>query len=223
MREVAFSGGDDGPVVAVAEVDEETAEHIVSGKRFLEVLIAPGYSPAALEMLKDRWKDCRILATGPLGCGAGILPASQQDIGDRNAGILPASPPELHYRSVTGGILVQQRDLAGFDRKACTVTSLRQPTEAEWQNLAFIWLVTKHVKSNAVAIAKDGQLLGAGAGQMSRPMSAKIAIELANKNGHADKLRGSAAGSDAFFPFPDAPELLINAGITAIIHPGGSK
>jgi len=193
-----------GGIVALnREVDAETAERIVSGKRFLEVLIAPGYSPEALDMLKDRWKDCRILATGPLD--------SQRD------------SRELHYRSVTGGILVQQPDLAGFDKKACTVTSLRQPTESEWQNLAFIWLVTKHVKSNAVAIAKNSQLLGAGAGQMSRPMSAKIAIELAQKNGHADSLRGSAAGSDAFFPFPDAPELLINAGITAIIHPGGSK
>jgi phosphoribosylaminoimidazolecarboxamide formyltransferase/IMP cyclohydrolase len=100
---------------------------------------------------------------------------------------------------------------------------MRKPTEEQWADLAFIWLVTKHVKSNAVAIGKQGQLLGAGAGQMSRPMSAKIAIELANKNGHAERLHGSAAGSDAFFPFPDAPELLINAGVTAIIHPGGSK
>jgi phosphoribosylaminoimidazolecarboxamide formyltransferase / IMP cyclohydrolase len=74
-----------------------------------------------------------------------------------------------------------------------------------------------------VAIGKDGQLLGAGAGQMSRPMSAKIAIELAQKNGHGAQLAGSAAGSDAFFPFADGPELLIAAGVTAIIHPGGSK
>jgi phosphoribosylaminoimidazolecarboxamide formyltransferase/IMP cyclohydrolase len=193
-----------GGIVALnREVDVETAEAIVSGKRFLEVLIAPGYAPGALEMLKDRWKDCRILATGAL------------DAGQQGGG--------LHYRSVTCGVLVQQRDVAGFDRKACTVTSLRQPTEAEWKELEFIWLATKHVKSNAVAISKGGQLLGAGAGQMSRPMSAKIAIELAQKNGHADKLAGSAAGSDAFFPFPDGPELLIRAGVTAIIHPGGSK
>ena len=196
-----------GGIVALnREVDERTADEIVSGKRFLEVIIAPGYSPAALEMLKDRWKDCRILATG----GGGSLDA-------------PRDPMQLHYRSVTGGVLVQQRDLAGFDRSACTVTSIRNPTDAEWRDLEFIWLATKHVKSNAIAIAKNGQLLAAGAGQMSRPMSAKIAIELANKNGHAEKLHGAVAGSDAFFPFPDAPELLINAGITAIIHPGGSK
>ncbi|HVX86714.1 MAG TPA: bifunctional phosphoribosylaminoimidazolecarboxamide formyltransferase/IMP cyclohydrolase [Phycisphaerae bacterium] len=193
-----------GGIVALnRDVDERTAEEIVSGKRFLEVIIAPGYAAPALEMLKDRWKDCRILATGNLDA--------------------PRDIQQLHYRSVTGGILVQQRDLAGFDRAACTVTSNRQPTASEWTDLAFVWLVTKHVKSNAIAIAKDGQLLAAGAGQMSRPMSAKIAIELAQKNGHAATLPGSAAGSDAFFPFPDAPELLITAGITAIIHPGGSK
>ena len=193
-----------GGIVALnREVDERTAEEIVSGKRFLEVIIAPSYAPAALEMLKDRWKDCRILATGSLDS--------------------PRDPMQLHYRSLTGGVLVQQRDLAGFDKAACTVTSIRNPTDAEWRDLAFIWLATKRIKSNAIAIARNGQLLAAGAGQMSRPMSAKIAIELANKNGHAEKLRGSVAGSDAFFPFPDAPELLINAGITAIIHPGGSK
>jgi phosphoribosylaminoimidazolecarboxamide formyltransferase/IMP cyclohydrolase len=196
-----------GGIVALnREVDERTAEEIVSGKRFLEVIIAPGYSAPALEMLKDRWKDCRILATGSLDAPRDAKGGGQ-----------------LHYRSVTGGVLVQQRDLAGFDRNTCTVTSIRKPTEEQWTDLAFIWLATKHVKSNAIALANNGQLLAAGAGQMSRPMSAKIAIELAQKNGHADSLRGSAAGSDAFFPFPDAPELLINAGITAIIHPGGSK
>ena len=193
-----------GGIVALnREVDERTANEIVSGKRFLEVIIAPSYAAAALETLKDRWKDCRILATGNLEAARDTR--------------------QLHYRSVTGGTLVQQRDLAGFEKSACTVTSIRNPSETEWADLAFVWLATKHVKSNAIAIARNGQLLAAGAGQMSRPMSAKIAIELANKNGHAERLPGSVAGSDAFFPFPDAPELLINAGITAIIHPGGSK
>ncbi|MEI8197116.1 MAG: bifunctional phosphoribosylaminoimidazolecarboxamide formyltransferase/IMP cyclohydrolase, partial [Phycisphaerae bacterium] len=193
-----------GGIVALNRpVDLQTAENIVSGKRFLEVLIAPAYAPDALALLQGRWKDCRILATGPLGepgNGAGLL-----------------------YRSVTGGVLVQQRDAAGFDRAACMVTSRRQPTEKEWIDLGFIWLVSKHIKSNAIAIGKGGQLLGTGAGQMSRPMSARVALDLARANGHADNLTGAAAGSDAFFPFPDAPELLINAGITAIIHPGGSK
>jgi phosphoribosylaminoimidazolecarboxamide formyltransferase/IMP cyclohydrolase len=193
-----------GGIVALnREVDEDTANRIISGKRFLEVLIAPGYSQSALDLLKDRWKDCRILATGPLN--------------------KPRSGRELHYRSVTGGVLVQQPDLAGFDKEACTVTSLRKPTESEWKDLAFIWLVTKHVKSNAIAVGKNGQLLAAGAGQMSRVNSCKLAIEFARQNGHAEKLHGAAAGSDALFPFADGPETLINAGITAIIQPGGAK
>jgi len=193
-----------GGIVALNRtVDLATAERIVAGKRFLEVLIAPEYDRAALELLKGRWKDCRILATGQLASGPGAA--------------------SLHFRSVTGGMLVQQRDLAGFDRATCTVTSNRQPTEQEWQDLAFVWLATKHVKSNAVCVGRGNQLLGAGAGQMSRPMAAKLAIELAQKNGHGETLRGAVAGSDAFFPFPDAPELLIQAGITAIVHPGGSK
>jgi phosphoribosylaminoimidazolecarboxamide formyltransferase / IMP cyclohydrolase len=196
-----------GGIVALNhEVDQETAESIVAGKRFLEIVIAPGYARAALGLLKDRWKDCRILATGPLDEAA-----------------VGRSRPPLRYHSVTGGMLVQQADVAGFDKNKCTVTSVRRPTEQEWEDLAFMWLVTKRIKSNAIAVGRAGQLLGAGAGQMSRPMSAKIAIELARKNGHAEKLAGSVAGSDAFFPFPDGPELLINAGVTAIIHPGGSK
>lgn len=192
-----------GGIVALNQmVDLQTAEHIVAGKRFLEVLIAPSYTPEALALLQGRWKDCRILATGPLGTEI---------------------QGSLHYRSVTGGVLVQQRDVAGFDRAACTVTSSRAPTEQEWSDLGFIWLVSKHVKSNAIAVGKNGQLLGTGAGQMSRPMSARVALELAKANGHTERLNGSVAGSDAFFPFPDAPELLIKSGITAIIHPGGSK
>lgn len=192
-----------GGIVALnREVDDTTAEHIVSGKRFLEVLIAPSYTPKALELLQARWKDCRILATGPLTAH------------DQAA---------LHYHSVTGGVLVQQRDLLGFDRAAFTVASSRQPTEQEWTDLAFVWLATKHVKSNAVALARGGQLLGSGAGQMSRVTSSRLAIELARQNGHADKLAGASAGSDAFFPFADGPEILVSAGIRAIIQPGGSK
>jgi phosphoribosylaminoimidazolecarboxamide formyltransferase/IMP cyclohydrolase len=190
-----------GGIVALNRtVDLATAQRIVDGKRFLEVLIAPDYQSEALALLQDRWKDCRILATGELRGTSG-----------------------LRYHSVTGGMLVQQSDTVGFDRVSCRVTSERQPDEHEWADLEFVWLATKHVKSNAVAVAREGQLLGTGAGQMSRPLSARIAIELARLNGHADRLHGSVAGSDAFFPFPDGPELLIAAGIKAIIHPGGSK
>lgn len=193
-----------GGIVALnREVDAATADRIVSGKRFLEVLIAPGFEPGALQMLQERWKDCRILATGPL--------ASSSTAGS------------LHYHSVNGGMLVQQADAPGFDREKFTVASLRRPTEQEWIDLEFIWLATKHIKSNAIAIGKDGQLLGAGAGQMSRVTSSRLAVELARQNGHAERLHGASAGSDAFFPFADGPELLINAGVKTIIQPGGSK
>ncbi len=85
------------------------------------------------------------------------------------------------------------------------------------------WLVCKHTKSNAISICKDGMLIGNGAGQMSRVMSCRIATWLAKENGHADQLAGAVAASDAFFPFRDGPELLIEAGVKAIIQPGGSK
>jgi phosphoribosylaminoimidazolecarboxamide formyltransferase/IMP cyclohydrolase len=192
-----------GGIVALnQEVDEATANHIVTGKRFLDVMIAPSYTPKALELLRARWKNCRILQTGPL---------QRRDTG------------ALSYRSVTGGVLVQQRDMAGFDRAAFQVASTRQPTEREWADLAFVWLCTKHVKSNAIAVARDGQLLAAGTGQMSRVTSARLAIDLARQNGHAEKLRGAVAGSDAYFPFADGPQMLIDGGIQAIIQPGGSK
>ncbi|MGE5608406.1 MAG: bifunctional phosphoribosylaminoimidazolecarboxamide formyltransferase/IMP cyclohydrolase, partial [Bacillota bacterium] len=97
------------------------------------------------------------------------------------------------------------------------VASNRQPTAQEMENLRFAWLVCKHVKSNAIAIAKDGMLLGAGAGQMDRPAAARLAIAKAG-----DRAKDAVAASDAFFPFPDGPDLLLNAGVTAIIHPGGS-
>lgn len=85
------------------------------------------------------------------------------------------------------------------------------------------WQICKHVKSNAIVIVKDRQLIGVGAGQMSRVTSARLAIELARQNGHGEKLAGAVAASDAFFPFADGPQLLLDAGITALIQPGGSK
>jgi phosphoribosylaminoimidazolecarboxamide formyltransferase/IMP cyclohydrolase len=118
---------------------------------------------------------------------------------------------------IVGGYLVQERDLLGVDEAIWKIASNRQPTAKEMQDLKFAWLVCKHVKSNAITIAKDGMLLGAGAGQMDRPSAARLAIEKAG-----GRIRGAVAASDAFFPFPDAPQLLMEAGVTAIIHPGGS-
>jgi phosphoribosylaminoimidazolecarboxamide formyltransferase / IMP cyclohydrolase len=97
------------------------------------------------------------------------------------------------------------------------VASRRSPSAAEMADLKFAWLACKHVKSNAIVVCKDRMLLGAGAGQMDRPSAARLAIEKAAK-----RAAGAVAASDAFFPFPDAPRLLLDAGVTAIVHPGGS-
>ncbi len=192
-----------GGIVALnRSVDVPTAQSIVQGKRFLEVLIAPDFQPAALAMLQSRWADCRLLATGP----ANAVPAHRLD-----------------FRSVAGGMLVQETDMRGFNKEACRVVSKVAPTDAQWADMEFVWLACKHVKSNAIALAAGGQLLAAGAGQMSRVTSCRLAVELARQNGHAGKLPQSVAASDAFFPFADGPQLLISAGVRAIIQPGGSK
>ena len=118
---------------------------------------------------------------------------------------------------IVGGYLVQQRDLLGIDEANWKTVSERKPTDKEVADLKFAWLVCKHVKSNAIAIARDGMLVGAGAGQMDRVSAARLAIEKAGL-----RVRPSVAASDAFFPFPDGPQLLLDAGVTAIIQPGGA-
>jgi phosphoribosylaminoimidazolecarboxamide formyltransferase/IMP cyclohydrolase len=189
-----------GGIVAFNQpVDLATAEKIVSGKRFIEVLLAPDFAPPALALLQQRWADCRVLRV--------------------KKQIIEA----LTLRTISGGVLAQQGDARGFDRAATRVVSTRQPTPEQWRDLAFAELTCKHVKSNAITLVRDGQLLGAGAGQMSRVTSCRLAVDLAGQNGHGEKLAGSAAASDAFFPFPDGPQILITAGVKAIIQPGGSK
>ncbi|HEV8379378.1 MAG TPA: bifunctional phosphoribosylaminoimidazolecarboxamide formyltransferase/IMP cyclohydrolase [Tepidisphaeraceae bacterium] len=186
-----------GGIVALnRKVDLAATNAITSIDKLLEVIVAPGYSLDALELLRTRWKNVRLLEIDPL------------DDFDRS---------ELHMHKIVGGYLVQDRDLLGVDEANWKIASNRQPTAKEMQDLKFAWLVCKHVKSNAIAIAKDGMLLGAGAGQMDRPSAARLAIGKAG-----ERIRGSVAASDAFFPFPDAPRLLLEAGVTAIIHPGGS-
>ena len=178
------------------EVDLQAARQIISIDKLLEVIVAPGFADDALALLKERWKNVRLLSVGPMG--------------DRDAA-------ELHMHKITGGYLVQQRDLAGIDETAWKVVSRRKPTKEELADLQFAWLVCKHVKSNAIVVCKNRMLLGAGAGQMDRPSAARLAIEKA-----AERVSGSVAASDAFFPFPDGPKLLLDAGVTAIVHPGGS-
>jgi len=184
-----------GSVIAVnRSVDVALAERLKD--LFVEVLFAPGYDDEALEIL-SRKADIRIL---------------------RNEERRQVNPGEFDYKRVTGGILVQDKDGGVEERDEMTVVSKRHPSEQEWGDLIFAFRVAKHVKSNAIVIARDLATLGVGAGQMSRVDSTRIAIDKARAD-----IKGSVIGSDAFFPFPDAVELAIEQGVTAFMQPGGSK
>ncbi len=177
-----------------------------AGGFFVEVWVAPWFEEDAVEVIraKKKWgTNVRLLAVG--------------DISEE------PDAKALEYKTITGGMLVQSPDLLGLNENQWKVVTKRQPTESEISDLRLAWLIAKHTKSNAISICKDGMLIGNGAGQMSRVMSCRIATWLAKENGHAEKLAGSVAASDAFFPFRDGPGILIDAGITALIQPGGSK
>jgi len=168
-------------------------------QQFAEVLFAPGYDDAALATLASR-PNLRILQ-------------------DDDQQPLHLAEPDL--KQVVGGLLVQDRDLDTQERAEMTVATRREPTDAEWRELLFAWRVCKHVRSNAIVLARDGASIGVGAGQMSRVDSVRIAIEKAREAQPA-ALAGSVMASDAFFPFPDGPQAAIDAGVTAIVQPGGS-
>ncbi len=184
------------------EVDEATATQITEPKRFIECVIAPNFSDAAFKVLTTRptWKNSvRLLRTKPLTGGDGK--ARGHD-----------------FRRVDGGLLVQGRDLSGADEFGnVKVATKRPPTAAELADLRFAWLVCKHVKSNAIVLAKGGMLVGVGAGQMSRVDSVHLAVR---KSG--ERHTGSVMASDAFFPFRDNVDEAAKAGVTAIAQPGGS-
>jgi len=185
-----------GIVASNRAIDLATAEEI--GDTFYEIVIAPEYIAEALELLK-RKKNLRVLVAE--------LPP---DYGKASAGY-------LDFRRVKGGLLVQTSDsLAEASVSLKTVTK-REPTQAEIEDLLFAWRAVKHVKSNAIVLVKDKTLLGMGAGQPSRIVSAQIAKEKAG-----EKTRGSVLASDAMFPFPDVVEAAAAGGVTAIIQPGGS-
>jgi phosphoribosylaminoimidazolecarboxamide formyltransferase/IMP cyclohydrolase len=182
-----------GVICLNRSVDRELAEALVG--QFIEVLFAPGYDEDALEVLQTK-PNMRIL-----------------DDRERRA----ASLIEPHMRQVVGGMLVQDRDADLEERAEMQVVTERRPTETEWNELLFAWKVCKHVRSNAIVISKDLGTLGIGAGQMSRVDSVRLAIEKSQSD-----LHGAALASDAFFPFADGPQLALDAGVTAIIQPGGS-
>ncbi|HEX3771667.1 MAG TPA: bifunctional phosphoribosylaminoimidazolecarboxamide formyltransferase/IMP cyclohydrolase [Polyangiaceae bacterium] len=184
-----------GGIVALnGAVDEATAA--VLAETFLECIVAPSFTPKALEMLRAK-KNLRLLATGAW---------------------LPASQASITFKPVSGGLAVQDRDAtAAGEALHGRVATKRAPTDAELHSLEFAWRVCKHVKSNAIVLARGEVTVGVGAGQMSRVISVQIASEKAG-----DKARGSVLASDAYFPFPDGVEAAGKAGVTAIAQPGGS-
>ncbi len=175
-------------------VPASVIEAINENKQFVEVMIAPDYEPAALELLAAK-PNLRVLKTG------GVR----------------ATADHYESRAVEGGMLIQQSDSVAEDPATFTVVTKRQPTPEELEQLLFAWKVAKSVKSNAILYAKDFVSVGVGAGQMNRVNSARIAAEMAG-----DAAKGAVCASDAFMPFPDSLEVAAAAGCTAVIQPGGS-
>ncbi len=180
-------------------VDARTAEVLAEPGRFVEAIVAPDYAPLALEILTTRpkWKaNVRLMKVGSLS----------------------DAPSEWQLRQIEGGMLVQQADAAEDATSEWTVVTTATLGAEQWADLRFAWAVVRHVKSNAILLARGRAVLGVGAGQMSRVDSTEIAIKKAG-----DRVTGSVLASDAFFPFPDSIHQAAAAGITAIIQPGGSK
>ncbi|WOA54036.1 bifunctional phosphoribosylaminoimidazolecarboxamide formyltransferase/IMP cyclohydrolase [Dickeya solani] len=178
------------------ELDEATAQAIIS-RQFVEVIIAPSASEAALKVTAAK-QNVRVLT-----CGQWQQRASGLD-----------------FKRVNGGLLVQDRDLGMVEAAQLRVVTERQPTEAELRDALFCWKVAKFVKSNAIVYARDNMTIGIGAGQMSRVYSAKIAGIKAGDEGL--EVNGSVMASDAFFPFRDGIDAAAAVGITCVIQPGGS-
>jgi phosphoribosylaminoimidazolecarboxamide formyltransferase/IMP cyclohydrolase len=179
------------------ELDENTAQTII-GQQFVEVIIAPSVSERAAKALSSK-PNVRVLISGEW---------------------TSVRPANLDYKRVNGGLLVQDTDLGMVNEDELKMVTTRSPTEQELADLLFCWEVAKFVKSNAIVYARNGRTIGIGAGQMSRVYSAKIANIKAADEGL--EVKGSVMASDAFFPFRDSIDAAAEAGITAIIQPGGS-
>ena len=183
-----------GGIIAINGVVEATAARELTSL-FLECVVAPGFTPEAREVLAAK-ANLRLLELAPQA--------------------IDLAGPD-HVRSILGGLLVQDLDDQAITPADWTVASQRPPTPQEKQDLEFAWRLVRHVRSNAIVVAKDGQSLGVGAGQMNRVGSARIALEAAG-----EKVQGAVLASDGFFPFDDTVRLAASHGITAVIHPGGS-
>ncbi len=181
-----------GIVATNVDVDAATARRII--EIFTEVVVAPGYDPEALEVLREK-KNLRILS----------VPDAVR------------TRPRMVLRSVAGGLLAQDADAGDEPFEQWRVVSETQPEEAMLADLRFAWIAAKHVKSNAIVLAADRRLVGVGAGQMSRVDSVRLAVERARSGSE-----GTVLASDAFFPFRDGPDAAAAAGVRAIVQPGGS-
>jgi len=180
-------------------VDAASAEFLAEPGRFVEAIIAPSFTPEAFAILttKPKWKaNVRLLAVDAMEPGGG----------------------QRELRQISGGMLCQIADDLPDDESTWQVVTAVQPSETQMADLRFAWTVCRHVKSNAIALAKEQTLLGAGAGQMSRVDSVEIAISKAG-----ERVGGSVLASDAFFPFDDSIHRAAAAGVVAIIQPGGSR
>jgi phosphoribosylaminoimidazolecarboxamide formyltransferase / IMP cyclohydrolase len=190
-----------GGVIAVNQrVDRAFAQAL--SQQFVEVLLAPGFDDEALEVLTAK-KNVRLLELAQW----------------------PAPLREVEGKPVIGGQLVQTRDVVTETREQMRVLTATAPTEAQWEDMLFAWTVCRHVRSNAIVLAAGGSTgsatIGIGAGQMSRVDAVRISVEKAQA-AQPDLLAGAVLASDAFFPFADGPQLAIDAGVSAIIQPGGS-
>ncbi len=188
-----------GSVISLNGLVDEKCAQKIAAKEFIEAVIAPDFSKEALEVLTTRPK---------WGKNVRILKPARDEKGTCRA---------LDFKTISGGLLVQEKDDLLLDEEKIKVVTKRAPTEKEAKDLRFAWAVCKHTKSNCIVLAKESAVVGVGAGQMSRVDSAKIAIRKAAK-----RAKGAVAASDAFFPFPDAVEELAESGVTAVIQPGGS-
>lgn len=182
-----------GIIATNVPVDLKTAEKMT--EIFLEIVIAPSFDQDALAVLTSK-KNLRLLELGEM--------ASRKEA-------------DWNLRTIGGGALIQQQDIQTVEVEDCQVVTDRQPTKEELAQLSFAWKVCKHVKSNAIVLTKDFRTIGVGAGQMNRVGSAQIAIRQAGENS-----QGSVMASDAYFPMKDTLEVAAQAGVTAIIQPGGS-
>jgi phosphoribosylaminoimidazolecarboxamide formyltransferase/IMP cyclohydrolase len=197
-----------GVIATNSAVTDVMAEHILTS--FAEVVIAPDFDPAAIEILTGKWKNIRLLRCAPPSWAAGGPGATRSRSGS----------PDFEFRPVSGGMLAQtvdRIDAPGDDPAAWELKTGEAADAATLADLAFAWRAVRAVKSNAILLAKDGASVGVGMGQVNRVDSSRLAVARAG-----NRAAGSVAASDAYFPFPDGFEILAEAGVRAVAEPGGS-